>query len=79
VKVLEVTLTTRIRDPHRPPATASPPSPDTDCLDAGAGPAGEPADDCNDGYASIYPGATEVVGDGIEVEVGEVPVYVRVR
>ncbi len=38
---------------------------DDDCTDFGEGVAGDPID-CDDGDASIYPGATEVVADGID-------------
>lgn len=45
-------------------------SSDTDCLDPGEGTSTEYASpkgpDCNDANTSIYPGASEVVGDGID-------------
>src|SRR6185295_8959501 len=40
-------------------------STDTDCLDSGEGTTADPLD-CNDSNASIHPGATEGVGDGID-------------
>jgi hypothetical protein len=40
-------------------------SPDTDCDDAGEAPTTAPSD-CNDQVATIEPGATELVGDGVD-------------
>jgi FG-GAP repeat/Putative metal-binding motif len=39
---------------------------DSDCTDPGEGLATDPTGDCDDTDATIYPGATEVEGDGID-------------
>jgi len=41
-------------------------SSDVDCRDSGEARASEPRLDCNDSVATIYPGATEVVGDNVD-------------
>ena len=41
-------------------------SSDLDCDDSGEGSSSEPATDCDDSVASIYPGAPETVDDGID-------------
>ena len=41
-------------------------SSDTDCDDAYEGTDSDPTTDCDDAVASVYPGATEVVADGID-------------
>ena len=39
---------------------------DLDCDDAGEGSSNEPPEDCDDLDSNSYPGATEIVGDGID-------------
>ena len=51
-------------DGYRTAATVM--STDADCADPGEARASKPAGDCNDAVASIHPGATEVVGDGLD-------------
>ena len=46
--------------------TATTASSDLDCRDSGEYIASYPSGDCNDANASIYPGATELIGDGID-------------
>jgi hypothetical protein len=41
-------------------------SSDTDCYDPFEGELGDPTTDCDDGAASVYPGAPETVADGID-------------
>ncbi len=41
-------------------------SADTDCADSGEGLATDAAGDCDDTDATIFPGATEAVGDGVD-------------
>jgi len=41
-------------------------SADADCTDSGEGEQGDPGGDCADGNASVNPGESEVVGDGID-------------
>ena len=41
-------------------------STDTDCSDAYEGTDADPTTDCDDAAATVYPGATEVVADGID-------------
>ncbi len=53
-------------DGYRPDTSTSVHSTDTDCLDSGEGERGDPSDDCDDNDASVYPAATEVVGDEID-------------
>ncbi len=53
-------------DGHRPDATSTVASADIACVDAGEADASAPADDCDDADASIFPGAIEVIGDGID-------------
>jgi hypothetical protein len=43
--------------------TSTTPSSDLDCTDAGEAPTN---DDCNDSAAAVYPGATEIVGNGVD-------------
>ena len=53
-------------DGHRPNAGATRASTDGDCADAGEALAAEPADDCNDAATEVYPGAPELVGNGVD-------------
>jgi hypothetical protein len=53
-------------DGHRPDDTATKASTDSDCADAGEALGTEPTDDCDDSKATVYPGATETVGDGVD-------------
>jgi len=39
---------------------------DTDCTDPGEGTASDPTGECNDSDATIFPGAAEAVGDGVD-------------
>ena len=52
-------------DGYRPDASTLA-SIDSDCADAGEAMAAEPDGDCDDANASVSPGATEVVADGID-------------
>ena len=53
-------------DGYRPNATATVVSPNLVCTDAGERGASAPTTDCNDLTASISPGASEVVADGVD-------------
>ncbi len=53
-------------DGYRPNATATVVSLNLICTDAGERGASAPTTDCNDLSASIYPGAPEVVADGVD-------------
>ncbi|HMV69020.1 MAG TPA: MopE-related protein, partial [Myxococcota bacterium] len=53
-------------DGHRPNPTATRASSDGDCADAGEALSTDPADDCNDAAPLVYPGAPEIVGDGVD-------------
>jgi len=53
-------------DGYRPNATATVVSANLVCTDAGERGASAPTTDCNDLQAAIYPGATEVISDGID-------------
>jgi subtilisin-like proprotein convertase family protein len=53
-------------DGYRPNATATVVSANLVCTDAGELGASAPTTDCNDLQAAIYPGATEVISDGID-------------
>ena len=39
---------------------------DLDCDDVGEGSVGEPATDCDDSLTSVYPGAQEIIADGVD-------------
>ena len=41
-------------------------STDADCADPGEAPGTQPGDDCDDAVAAVFPGATEVVDDGVD-------------
>ncbi|MBK9649572.1 MAG: hypothetical protein IPO67_31220 [Deltaproteobacteria bacterium] len=53
-------------DGYRPDSTSTKASTDTDCQDTDEALATDPTGDCNDAVATIYTGATEVIGDGID-------------
>jgi len=53
-------------DGYRPNATATVVSANLVCTDAGERGASAPTTDCNDLVATIYPGAAEVVADGVD-------------
>jgi len=53
-------------DTYRPAALSTTSSSDLDCVDSGEATGSDPTGDCNDGVASIYPGAPEVPDDGID-------------
>lgn len=53
-------------DGHRTIAGTTVGSADCDCDDSGEAPASAPDDDCDDGDGSVYPGAPEIVGDGVD-------------
>ncbi len=46
--------------------SATVPSADLDCQDSGEGLADQPGGDCDDTYAAVFPGAVELVGDGVD-------------
>ncbi|MBL8618644.1 MAG: VCBS repeat-containing protein [Deltaproteobacteria bacterium] len=54
------------RDGQRPASGATTLSADADCSDVGEAAASAAATDCDDSRASVYLGAPEVVGDGID-------------
>ena len=53
-------------DGYLAPSPASVASADTDCTDAGEGLATDPMTDCDDTDATVWPGAPEAVGDGVD-------------
>jgi hypothetical protein len=53
-------------DGHRPDATSTVVSTDGDCDDSGEALASEPTDDCDDTDPTVYTGAVEVTGSGID-------------
>jgi uncharacterized protein (TIGR03382 family) len=53
-------------DSYRPDSTSTVSSADPDCDDSGEASGAESTGDCDDTDASVYPGAPEVVGDGID-------------
>ena len=61
---IELCYTDADNDTYRSNAPQT--SADVDCTGSGEARASDPSGDCNDADASIYPGATELVGDDID-------------
>ncbi|OFY56547.1 MAG: hypothetical protein A2W93_03740 [Bacteroidetes bacterium GWF2_43_63] len=53
-------------DGYRPDGTSTVASADCDCADASEAGDADPIGDCDDSQASIHPGASEIIGDGID-------------
>ena len=53
-------------DGYRPDGSSIVVSADCDCADAAEAGATDPIGDCDDSQASIHPGASEIIGDGID-------------
>jgi len=53
-------------DGYRPDGTSTVVSADCDCADAAEAGSADPIGDCDDSQASIHPGASEIIGDGID-------------
>lgn len=50
-------------DGHRADSSPTVISTNPSCLDSGEAVGSDPSDDCNDGDADVYPGATEACND----------------